>query len=692
MKRLITFGSLIAAGTLGIQGISLAHGGTYRGPGDTVPAGGGGGGGGGASPAGPGASGPSTGSPSGPGTAAPGAAGVPTGGPGGRPAGPATGNANTGPDLSTWDFWWGFNKDQYLNLKAAIYSGPITGSDDFFMGQGTKGQSKNQLKPSEEAIRQKIVPALKEALGKERANDIVTGCLIGLAKIGDVKSESGASEFEPLISKFLSDGNQEIAETAAVALGILANDSSVEKLANLALDKPAGRALVGNKEVHFRSRAFATYGLGLIGKLTHSNQVRQDIAAILIELLGKPETSTRDVKVAALVSLGLVPIDVDKSESPETKQNFASSRQTELKFLEQYFKQESNNYLIRAHAPTAMARLLQGAPPELKEGIAKQMITALSKQSKERDEVRWGCVLALGQIGDSDKDKIDAEIRDALKAVVDEHGSDQEKNFAMIALGQVGGRAGAGEENDKGAKECRDALLTNLTKGKNHIRSWAAIGIGVMEREILDNSQNGQVPSSTAKDTVRGALKEASSPSLLGAYAIACGIAKDSEAKSLLADKFKNAPGDEVKGNVAIALGLVDDRDAIKDIQDVVKESKYKPALLKQAAIALGLLGDKDLVPDLIKMLSEAKGYSSQAAIAAALGYIGDSRSIDPLVEMLKKKDITDSARGFAAVALGIVADKEPLPWNSKISTNINYRANTTTLTGNEATGILDIL
>ena len=45
-----------------------------------------------------------------------------------------------------------------------------------------------------------------------------------------------------------------------------------------------------------------------------------------------------------------------------------------------------------------------------------------------------------------------------------------------------------------------------------------------------------------------------------------------------------------------------------------------------------------------------------------------------------------------AFTALGIVADKEALPWNSKISTNINYRVNTTTLTGNEATGILDIL
>jgi HEAT repeat protein len=693
MNRLLLLGTLTAAGTLTLQGISSAHGGTYRGPGDTVPAGGGGGGGGGASPAGPGASGPSTGSPSGPGTAAPGGAGVPTGGGGGRPAGPSTGGASQGPDLTTWDFWWGFNKDQYLNLKAAIYSGPITGSDDFFMGQGTKGQSKNQLKPSEEAIRGKIVPALKEALEKERANDIVTGCLIGLAKIGDVKSESGASEFEPLIARFLSDGNQEIAETAAVALGILANDSSVQSLADLALDKPEGRKRVGNKEVNFRTRAFATYGLGLIGKRTASNQVRQDIAGILIDLLGKPESSTRDVKVAALIALGLVPIDVDKSESPDTKQNHASSRQTELKFVENFFKQESNNYLIRAHAPTAMARLLKDAPPELKESIAKLLVTAIGKQSKERDEVRWGCVLALGQIGDSDKDKIDVEIREALKTAAEESHEPQEKNFAMISIGQVGGHAGTGEDNEKGANDCRTWLLNSLTKGKTPVRPWAGLGIGVMEREALDG---GQTPSTTSKEQVRTSLKDANSPTMIGAYAIACGIAKDVDSKELLRDKFKNAPGDEVKGNIAVALGLVDARDAVKEIEDVVRESKYKPALLKQAAIGLGLLGDKDLVPDLIKMLSDAKGYSSQAAIASALGFIGDSRSIDPLVEMLKRegtfKDITDSARGFAAVALGIVADKEPLPWYSKISTNINYRANTTTLTGNEATGILDIL
>ena len=48
-------------------------------------------------------------------------------------------------------------------------------------------------------------------------------------------------------------------------------------------------------------------------------------------------------------------------------------------------------------------------------------------------------------------------------------------------------------------------------------------------------------------------------------------------------------------------------------------------------------------------------------------------------------------SRAFSAVALGLVGDKEQVPWNSKIAANTNYRANVETLTGS-STGILDIL
>src|SRR5688572_15094410 len=54
MKKLLLLGALLVGATVGLQNSSDAHGGTYRGPGDTVPPGGGGGGGGG----GPGTPGP----------------------------------------------------------------------------------------------------------------------------------------------------------------------------------------------------------------------------------------------------------------------------------------------------------------------------------------------------------------------------------------------------------------------------------------------------------------------------------------------------------------------------------------------------------------------------------------------------------------------------------------------------------
>ena len=264
MKKLALAATLVAGFTLGLESPAFAHGGQYRGPGDTVPPGGGGGGGGGtAGPTGP--SGPAAPAPAGPTTPlplAPGAPGQTT-----TSAQPVTqGGAAIGADLTLWSFWWEFNKDPFLNLRARIHDGNVTtGSDGFFLGRGEKAEAKDSMAPSEVQIRQKVVPALKAALETESNNDIVTGCLIALAKIGDANTESGQSEFEAIIAKFLSNSVQEISETAAVSLGILANPASIPTLEALLKDNDAGRKLVGSTSVNYRTRSFAAYGLGLIG-------------------------------------------------------------------------------------------------------------------------------------------------------------------------------------------------------------------------------------------------------------------------------------------------------------------------------------------------------------------------------------------------------------------------------------------
>jgi hypothetical protein len=52
---------------------------------------------------------------------------------------------------------------------------------------------------------------------------------------------------------------------------------------------------------------------------------------------------------------------------------------------------------------------------------------------------------------------------------------------------------------------------------------------------------------------------------------------------------------------------------------------------------------------------------------------------------------ITEVSRAFAAAALGGIADKEALPWNSKLAVGLNYRAAVETLTS-QSSGVLDIL
>jgi len=619
-----------------------------------------------------------------------------------------TGATETGVDLTKWEFWWGFNKEPYLNLKSFLHSGSIlTGSDDFYLGHGTKDQAKDNLRPSAEAIRNTVVPALIKALKEERANDILDSSLIALAKIGDVGAVEGGPNFQEEISAFLDNPSQQIAETAAIALGILANDQSVPVLTQLLKDEATGRKLVGKAEVPVRTRAFAAYGLGLIAYRSSSNQQRQDIALTLVEILNAQQFAQRDIKVAAMTAFGLCPID-SNPEAPslteeELKENpnrqWIQSRETQLAFLLDYFdpakemaNKNTRHWFVRAHAPAAMARLLDGQGEAQREQVAKALLGGIDKFSQEQREIQMACALALGQVADGSndgKDDVDTQVRTELIRVAEE-GEVQARRFALISLAQSGARPGPGENGTAGEKDVTKKLMEVLSRGKAGLQSWAGLAIGVLCRGQYDAS----VPQSTdALKALANSTADCKSPDVIGAYAIGLGIAKYVAAHDVLRDRLEFFTGrDEAQGYCAVALGLMGDRTDIEGIQGIVRNSKYKPELLREAAIGLGLLGDKNLVPELIKMLEEANSLSAQAAISTALGAIGDSRSLDPLVAMLLNKQLTDTARGFSAAALGIVCDKENLPWNSKISTNINYRANTVTLTGEGGTGILDLL
>jgi HEAT repeat protein len=670
---------------------ALAHGGIvpptppgpWNGPGDVPPSGG-----------------RSPGHPSGPpGPGAPGPASTPAPGPASpaAPKGPATGGVARGGvatgeadpyGLATWEAWWHFNKDPFLELKRALSQNVRTkGAEDVVASSATGI-------PSRDLVRGKIVPALLQLLEDDPANDVATGALVALARIGEPEGAPEATSSLSRILRALPDSNQEIAETAALSLGILRCEAGIAPLTDLLQGADAGKTLVGGREVPTRTRAFAAYGLGLTAERAPLNRTRQLVARSLFQVLEDPKTN-RDVQVAAVLALSLDRLEPEPVESTTAPW---ISRQTVARRLFEIFSEPKRNHLVRAHAATAIARLAHDAPPALRAEAVELFANALRQSSRLENEVVNSCVQALGALADTSQSAADRTARAALVRSLDDP-DPQARAFAMIALAEVGARppiatggtapAPSATAGATAEMECRAALVNEILRGRSTSKPWAAIALGLHERRRADR---GGAPSDNARAVLRDWLTAARGRNEIGSGSLALGLCRETRATKILASKLADTNEDTGQGYVALALGMVGDAESIPALRKVVQAARYRPSLLEQSAEALALLGDRENAPELARLVAEARGAAAQASLAGALGFIGDTRSVDPLLALIARKDLSASARGLAAAALGRVADEDPLPWHTSLSCGLNYRAATVSLFAGDGTGLLEIL
>jgi hypothetical protein len=674
MQTLLTR-SLAACAALLLTHSVAAHGGEYRGPADVVP---------------PDAR--ATGRPT-PGRGAPRPAGSLPGGVG--PVTPAGSNPLTpmppgplgsgalpvtprgielGVDLSRWQFWWEFNKDPYLDLKAAVHRGaPVTGGADFHLGAGARQEGgRDTLQPDARDIAHLVLPALRDALASTNERDIVSAVLVALAKIGQDGEDLAIL---PRIAAHLRSPDQEIRETAALALGIAQMPGALDDLTHLLADDARGRELAARAQVDDRTRAFAAYAAGLIAHASRDADVKRRAFEALRVVLTDATIVSRDVLVGAICGIRL--LRPDPAAGDDEKALHAAAHET----LWNYYRRElgPGRQQVQAHAITALATLFgRGAPGSrackdaLIEELRRERSSALSQsaalalgvlcQPQEADPSERACSEALLECSRTAKDA-------------------QTRYFALIALARIGG-----ETN-------RTALLQTLARGsKALVKPWAALALGVLAHA------RRTAPAGVVDDTISAALRRElavnKNPETLGAIAVALGLAGDLQAAPDLQELLaRNRHQDELAGYVCIGLALMEARGAVAQIRDVVAASVRRPDLFKQAAIALGRLGDKDTAAQLASLLADSTSQTvaKLGAIAAALGVIGDRSSLAPLAATLRDESLPPLARAFAAAALGGVCDKEPLPWNSKIGGDLNYRAAVETLV-NGGSGILEIL
>ncbi|HEX6812798.1 MAG TPA: hypothetical protein VF384_14325 [Planctomycetota bacterium] len=673
----------------------FAHGGQYRGPSSATPpqqqASGSNQDNGGSSGSGSGSgsrSGSGTSSQSGSGSSGPSTGASAPGAPGGASLGGKARGAALDDDLGRWEFWWEFGKDPYLRLRDAIYgtSGGMQ-VDDALLNPGR--QRPLQVERPTAADLDRVAATLVATLKQATNRDTITACLVALAKIG---RDGPDWTIHSAVVPFLASGDQEQRETAALALGIggTLQQASIDLLCQLVRDSEPAQKLSAGSSVNERTRAFAAFALGLTLQRLRDPANGHQIVRTLLDVLEAPAKHGRNLEVAAIEALSLLP-----GHWATAAGNLHGGV---VRALGAYYDLDlgPGEQLLQAHVPPAIARLLQSGDAEAatwKQRFAADLAAGLdrsgpaARNSKVNPHIAQSCALALGVLAtpwDRETD-VDAPIGKLLLDVYRRHHDQQTRSFAILSLARQGGSL------------ARDALLRELDRAGQAIeRPWCAMALGVWSARASQAPKAGG-PGFEGNTAVREALRQqfaaARNPSTIGSLAVALGLASDDVASDKLrASLLANSQQDEVAGYLAIALGLMRDQRARADIRTLRQNAARRPFLQMQCVRALGLLGDHTLVDELCRELEGPdQTLVHLSAAASSLGQIGDRRSIEPLLALLNRNDLAPLSRAFAAVALGGVCDKDPLPWNTPFSTFTNYRASTETLTDGAA-GILDIL
>lgn len=583
------------------------------------------------------------------------------------PSASSTPLATPGLDLDGWELWWRFNREPYLEVSPWA-AAPISGSD-------ASAAELSRLTPG--VVHGRIIPALLRALEEERSPVLQASILLTLARIGDpVSDELGQSDLARRLAGYLDDSNQRIAETACIGLGILGRPSSLPALASIALGSGEGSALVGGTGVPARQRAFATYGIGLLAQRSQNPDVRAYATHVLTQVLAVRSNSQPDEHVAAVIGLGRI--------DPSGRTTSYNDRLAES--LIDALGSRREDIRTRAHVPQALGALGPYLSPELREDCV-DLLFQTAKRRGESEVIREGCVLALGQLGDADEDALDVHIRRELMDLV-KNGILQTRTYAMLALARVGTRTGSGEGDPrKGVREVQAFLLKRLGRAKSQDEAWNALALGVLARGMRDNDE---IPATSLLMALREGLRGATSPSENAAYAIALGLARDTTSAQVLGALAQELDP-ETQALVAIGLGMTGSIEAVGPLRAIVQESAHQPATLEAASRALALLHDQGLMSELEGVGAQCDCIQTHQGMSLALGRSRNPRAVVPLLAILENRGAVDVERAYAAVGLGYLAEKDPIPWSADISVDVHYRANPATLTSASLGGILDL-
>jgi HEAT repeat protein len=515
--------------------------------------------GGDAAPAGAGSGGPATGGPAGP-VVGGGAAGPTTGGASG-PAAPGGGGPSTGGALAAdWTVWWELNKLDFLVAKR-----PAIGGAE----EGTTTADAGRYRPRALALAAKGIDGDHAAV---RAAAAVLGGRLGL--------------HPDRLKDAFDDASGAVRHGALLGLGLSPRPDALRLLAEILKDQTRA------ERISPLARYYASLGLGLarlqgapedletlIGNEARSLQSTQDRLGALGFAQLVPSAGLRvqalawleDLKVSQAVRCRAAESlrAFGDAETLRALQDALGDRQLEV-------RRSAALALGHVPEPLALQALQTAADLEAEQLTRGYLLLSIGRRggpeagrflreilARESGMVRPFAALALGLQARQDSD---AESRTALrKLLAGARGADVTQATALALGLAIDGQA--------------VELLTGLLEasGSEQERHFAALALGLIGGE-------------PAKAALRRQLAREKAPFAELAAAQALGLQGDPADAPLLLATLAEAPNVELRLQYAAALGLHGSNEAIEGLLNLCEGGQLPPAAEAAALEALGVL------------------------------------------------------------------------------------------------------
>jgi HEAT repeat protein len=543
-----------------------------------------------------------------------------------------------GSSYETWEFWWDNNKDAYLRLKDRLAkTNSATGSSGHLTGRGGRMASTSSRRPSLGQI-ESLFPTLADLIRTSDDRNIIDSAVLAMARSA---REQNADQVLAAAVPMIGHRELSVQTSATLALGVLGSGRAVPTLRALVSDTSEGRQIAGGRgEVEWLVRSFAALSLGLINDA--------DSVDALIDLIEHSPDSDRDLKVCAIVGLGLM-------ENPKSGEA--------ARFLTRLLEDRRLDAVIKSYVPTSLAKLTaRMASPD------PAVLPAIVASFNHRDTdhyVRQSAAIAIGVLADAGQ----ADATGPLFDYIAEGRDVQTRHFCFISLAQIGGRDIQAGANRAFHERLTTLLGRQITKpDPTTNRPWAALAAAIYARA------QGDARSALAERLTDGYRRERN-PSTKAAFAIAAGLANLTSLSETIFADFLEVKDAEFRGYAAVALGFLKHTDASEVLNAQCRLKSVTPTYRLSVATGLGLMGDPEATTTLTAALGDARTLGVSSAVAKALGLIGDKRAVEPLTRIATDEDVQAISRAFACVALGLVCERSDLPWNARIAADNNYRA-----------------